>query len=188
VAALLALFAVVAAGCGALPFDAQPAGGYVYGSNAPLRVAVIDATAKDGWSAAIDASVATYGAGSPYLAFQHDAAGANIVVTIRDYSDSAPPALVGYLFPPNAGGFAAVYDAVGAACNFPPSPLPLNCTGEIARADVYLNNIIPAGSDIEGRRERLILHEVGHALGLTRHSPDLDIEQLAQRYGWGASQ
>jgi hypothetical protein len=29
-----------------------------------------------------------------------------------------------------------------------------------------------------------MLHELGHALGLTRHSPDLNIEQLAQRYGW----
>jgi hypothetical protein len=181
---LFCTLALAAIGCGTLPFDEQPAAGYVYGSNAPLRVAVIDATTTDGWSAAIEASVATYGAGSPYLAFQQNAAGANIVVTVRDYSDSAPPALQGYLFPLNAGGFAAVYDAAGTACNFPPSPLPLNCTGEIATADVYLNNIIPAGSDIEARRERLILHELGHAVGLTRHSPDLDIGELELRYGW----
>ena len=29
-----------------------------------------------------------------------------------------------------------------------------------------------------------MLHELGHAFGLTRHSPDLDILDLAQRYGW----
>ncbi len=182
---LLCTLALAAIGCGTLPFADQPAAGYVYGSHAPLRVAVIDATTTNGWSPALEASVATYGAGSPYLVFQNDVAGANIVVTLRDYRDSAPPALPGYLFPLNAGGFAAVYDAAGTACNFPPSPLRLNCTGEIATADVYLNNIIPAGSEIEARRQRLILHELGHALGLTRHSPDLDIAQLELRYGWG---
>jgi hypothetical protein len=77
-----------------------------------------------------------------------------------------------------------VYDAEGNACNFPPSPLPLNCSGRVARADIYLNDIIPAGADIEERRHRLVLHELGHAFGLTRHSPDLGIGQLAQRYGW----
>jgi hypothetical protein len=92
--------------------------------------------------------------------------------------------LKGYLFPAGAGGFAAVYDVNGVACNFPPSPVPVGCTGEIATADVYLNDIIPPGADIEARRERLVLHEIGHALGLTRHSPDLGIAQLAQRYGW----
>ena len=91
----------------------------------------------------------------------------------------------GYNFPPGAGGFATVYDAAGLACNFPPSPLPLNCSGEIARSDIYLNDIIPAGPEVEARRGRLIVHEMGHAMGLTRHNPDLGIDQLASRYGWG---
>jgi hypothetical protein len=185
---VLCTLALAAAACGALPFTGQPAAHYVYGSDAQLRIAVTDATNADGWSPAIDASLATYGAGSDHLLFQRDAAGANVVITVRDYSDSAPPDLQGYLFPLNAGGFAAVYDAAGAACNFPPSPLPLNCTGEIASGDIYLNNVIPAGSDIEARRQRLILHELGHALGLTRHSPDLGIDQLALRYGWSTAQ
>ena len=62
--------------------------------------------------------------------------------------------------------------------------VPVGCSGEIARAEIYLNDIIPPGADIEARRLRLILHELGHALGLTRHSPDMGIAQLAQRYGW----
>jgi hypothetical protein len=92
--------------------------------------------------------------------------------------------LQGYLFPAGAGGFAAVYDVNGAACNFPPSPLPPGCTGEIARVTIYLNDVIPPGSDIEARRLRLILHEMGHGMGLTRHSPDLGLRDLALRYGW----
>jgi len=180
----LALFAVAAAACGAIPFVDRPAAGYTYASGAPLRVAVLDETAGTDWSPAIDTALAAYGSASPYLLFQRDRAGANIVITVRRYSDSAPPELNGYLFPAGAGGFAAVYDAAGVACNFPPSTLPLGCSGEIATAGVYLNDIIPPGSDIEERRLRLILHEIGHAMGLIRHSPDLDIAQLAQRYGW----
>ncbi len=182
----LAAFAAASMACGVIPFVEQPAAGYAYGSGAPLRVAVVDETGGAGWSPAIDAAVATYGAASPHLLFRRDAVGANVVITIRRYVDSAPPELKGYLFPAGAGGFAAVYDVHGTACNFPPSPLPLGCTGEIATADVYLNDIIPAGSDIETRRQRLMLHEMGHSLGLTRHAPDLDIAQLAQRYGWPA--
>jgi len=180
----LAVFAVASMACGVIPFVDRPAAGYSYCSGAPLHVAVLDETGGTDWSPAIDASLATYGSASPHLLFQRDPAGANIVITVRRYSDSAPPELKGYLFPAGAGGFAAVYDAAGAACNFPPSPLPVGCTGEIATVDIYLNDIIPPGTDIEARRERLMLHEIGHALGLTRHSPDLGITELAQRYGW----
>jgi len=185
-AALLAAlaFAAVAAGCGAIGFVDRPAYGYEWGSSAPLRVAVIDETGGTDWSPAVDAAVATYGAATPHLAFQRETDGANIVITVRRYDDAHPPELSGYIFPMGAGGFAAVYDADGLACNYPPSSLPLNCSGEIARADIYLNDIIPPGPDIEARRERLLLHEIGHALGLTRHSPDLDVGSLVQRYGW----
>jgi len=182
-AAPLLLFAAVFVSCGVISFEQQPAAGYVYGSGAPLRVAVIDQAGGD-WSGAIEASLATYGASTPYLQFQRDPGGANIVIAVHRYSDVTPPDLRGYLFPAGVGGFAAVYDANGTACNYPPSTLPLTCTGEIAKAEVYVNDAIPPGTDIEARRERLILHEVGHALGLTRHSPDPGVAQLAQRYGW----
>lgn len=181
---MVCVLAVASIGCGVISFTDQPALGYAYGSQAPLRIAVVDATGDDSWAPAITSAVATYAAASPYLIFQADAGRANIVITIRAYRDSNPPQLRGYLFPINAGGFAAVYDPDGAACNYPPSTLPLNCTGTIAAADIYLNELIPSGPDIETRRERLILHEMGHAMGLTRHSPDLDIAQLATRYGW----
>ncbi len=184
--ACIALAALLAAGCGVIPFDERPAHNYDYGSAAPLRIAVIDATAGGAWTDAVGAATNRYTATSPHLAFQNAGAGANVVVTVREYQDSDPPALRGYLFPLNAGGFAAVYDPDGQACNFPPSPLPLNCTGEIATADIYVNDIIPPGPDIAARRERLVLHELGHALGLTRHSPDLDLAHLAERYGWPA--
>jgi hypothetical protein len=106
------------------------------------------------------------------------------VITVRSYTDASPPDLRGYDFPMGAGGFATIYDAEGKACNYPPSPLPLNCSGEITTTEIWLNQGIPAGGDIESRRVRLITHELGHALGLTRHSPDMDIGSLAQRYGW----
>lgn len=179
----LALLALAAISCGVLPFERQPAAGYVYGSGAPLRLAVIDEAAPE-WTQTIESAVATYDAATPYLAFQGTPEGANIVITVRDYSDASPPPLQGYLFPAGVGGFAAVYDVNGAACNYPPATAPRNCSGEIATADVYLNDGIPPGSDIDARRERLLLHEFGHALGLTRHAPDLDIALLAQRYGW----
>lgn len=182
-AAPLALLALGAISCGVIPFEARPAAGYAYGSAAPLRVAVIDEAAP-GWTQAVEAAVASYGAATPYLAFQRTPEGANIVIRVRGYDDASPPALQGYLFPAGVGGFAAVYDVAGAACNYPPATAPLNCTGEIAKADVYLNDGIPPGADIEARRERLLLHELGHAMGLTRHAPDLDIALLAQRYGW----
>ena len=118
------------------------------------------------------------------LRLQRQPEGANIVVRVRRYRDQTPPELQGYLFQQGFGGFAAVYDANGAACNFPPSRLPLNCRGEIATVIIYLNDGIPTGDDIEARRERLLLHELGHAMGLTRHSPDLGIDELARRYGW----
>lgn len=182
---LVFALAALATACGVIPFTARPAAGYVYGSDAPLRIAIIDATAGNEWSPAIDASVRTYAAADPHLQFQNTTDGANIVLTFRRYTDTQPPELQGYNFPPGAGGFATVYDAAGLACNFPPSPLPLNCSGEIARSDIYLNDIIPAGPEVEVRRERLIVHEMGHAMGLTRHNPDLGIDQLASRYGWG---
>lgn len=181
--AIIAL-AVLATSCGALSFLGLPAAGYEYGSEAPLRIAVIDETGGNDWTPALRASMATYAEATSYLQFQSTTNGANIVVHVRRYDDEHPPEIKGYVFPYGAGGFATVYDSNGLACNYPPSPLPLNCGGEIAQATIYLNDIIPAGPDIEARRQRLILHEMGHALGLTRHSPDLDIAGLAQRYGW----
>jgi hypothetical protein len=145
---------------------------------------VIDETGGGEWSPAVERATATYDAASAYLAFQRGAEGAHIVVTVRRYDDGAPPQLSGYAVQGGVGGFAAVYDRNGLACNFPPSTLPLNCSGEIARAEIYLNDIIPPGADIKARRDRLILHELGHALGLTRHSPDLGLALLARRYGW----
>lgn len=177
-------FSAVLAGCGAIPYSGDPAQDYVYQSGAPLRVAVIDQTGGNDWTPALDTSIARYGEGSSMLRFQRETNAANIVITVRRYSDAAPPALTGYRFEPGVGGFATVYDGEGAACNFPPANVPVGCSGEIARAEIYLNDIIPAGADIEARRQRLILHEMGHALGLTRHSPDLGMTQLAQRYGW----
>ena len=38
----LAILAFASMACGVIPFTSQPAAGYVYGSGAPLRVAVID--------------------------------------------------------------------------------------------------------------------------------------------------
>ena len=179
------LLAATASGCGTLPFDGlHPALNYDYGSGEALRIAVIDETGGQDWSPAVVAAVEAYAAGAPELTFQDGTDGANIVVTVRRYDDAHPPELPGYVFPPGAGGFAAVYDASGAACNYPPSPLPLNCTGEIATANIYLNDLIPPGAELEARRERLVLHELGHALGLTRHSPDLETGSLAERYGW----
>ena len=172
------------AGCGAIPFDERPASGYAWGSGAPLRVAIIDQSSAE-WAPALGTAVGMYreGAGGK-LDFQAHADGANIVITVRSYTDASPPDLRGYDFPMGAGGFATIYDAEGKACNYPPSPLPLNCSGEITTTEIWLNQGIPAGGDIESRRVRLITHELGHALGLTRHSPDMDIGSLAQRYGW----
>lgn len=181
---LVLLLALAYSGCGIIAFRSQPAAGYAYGSGAPLRVAVIDETGGGDWTPAIVESAYVYGAASHQLQFQGVAPGANIVIRVRRYSDWAPPALAGYSFQPGVGGFAAVYDPAGVACNFPPSPLPERCSGEIASVLIYLNDAIPAGSDIEARRERLILHELGHGFGLTRHSPDLALDQLAVRYGW----
>ncbi|HEY8172851.1 MAG TPA: hypothetical protein VIH21_07170 [Dehalococcoidia bacterium] len=183
-AVVIVLSSISALACGVLPYTAAPAAGYSYGSGAPLRVAMIDETGGDDWSPAIRAAASSYEAATTHLDLEAAPGEANIVVTLHRYEDSAPPELRGYRFEPGVGGFAAVYDADGNACNFPPSALPLNCSGEIARTDIYLNDIIPAGSDIDARRERLVLHELGHALGLTRHSPDLGIGQLGQRYGW----
>ena len=178
------VLAIVMAGCGAIGFERDPAHRYVYGSGEALRVAVIDETGGSDWAPSIRYGVAAYAGATAQLSFVAEPAHANIVITVRRYADSAPPTLQGYLFQTGVGGFAAIYDTDGVACNYPPSTVPLGCSGEIARAEIYLNDIIPPGSDIEARRQRLVLHELGHALGLTRHSPDLGIEQLAQRYGW----
>jgi hypothetical protein len=178
------LIAGVLAGCGAIPRQGDPAAGYVYGSGAPLVVAVVDETWGDDWKPALGAAVATYDYASPHLVMGAAAGDAHIVITVRRYDDAAPPELRGYRFQAGVGGFAAVYDADGVACNFPPATAPVGCSGELASAEIYLNDIIPPGEDIEARRLRLILHELGHAMGLTRHSPDLGIEQLARRYGW----
>jgi hypothetical protein len=178
--AALALFA---AACGAIPFGERPASGYHYGSGQPLRVAIIN-EAGSPWTSPLHQALQKYSSATPYLHFQTDVPQANIIITVKRYNDRTPPRLEGYDFPQGAGGFATVYDRDGAACNYPPSPLPLNCTGEIATAQIWLNDDIPAGDDIEARRVRLILHELGHAMGLTRHSPDLDIGQLGSRYGW----
>jgi hypothetical protein len=179
---IFVLFSAGLAGCGSIPYAEHPASGHTPGD--PLRVAILDETGGDDWTPAINNAVLAYTAAAPSLRFQRDAAGAHIVMTMRRYDDARPPQLEGYRFQPGVGGFAAVYDTDGVACNFPPSSLPVNCSGEIARAEIYLNDIIPAGSDIEHRRLRLILHEMGHGMGLTRHSPDLGIAQLSQRYGW----
>ncbi len=185
---MLSLLALASVACGVIPFDAEPAAGYAWGSSDPLRVAIVDETGGTDWSPSVDAAVQRYAGATPLLAMQREPAGANIVITIRRYRDEQPPVIEGYRFQPGVGGFAAVYDSDGEACNFPPSPLPLNCSGAIARADIYVNDIIPAGADIDARRLRLILHEMGHAFGLTRHSPDLGIGQLAQRYGWDSAE
>ena len=84
-----------------------------------------------------------------------------------------------------AGGFATIYDAQGIACNYPPSPLPLNCSGEITTTEIWLNDDIPAGHDLEGAaRTASSLHELGHAHGPDAARADLDVASLAQRYGW----
>ncbi len=185
--AAIVVFAASTAACsGVISFDQRPATGYVFGSHAPLRVAILDETGGNDWSPAVQTSVQMYADATPMLAFQTAVADANIVVEVRRYDDEHPPEIKGYVFPIGAGGFATVYDDQGLACNFPPSTLPLNCDGEIATAIIYLNDIIPQGTDIEARRERLIIHELGHAMGLIRHAPTLDIPQLAARYGWPA--
>jgi hypothetical protein len=171
------------AACGAIPFEAQPAAGYTHGSGAPLRVALVDA-AGGAWSGAIAAGAERYGEAAPLLDLRASPAEANIIIIFHAYSDAVPPALRGYLFQPGVGGFAAVYDVNGEACNYPPARVPVNCNGAIARAEIYLNDDIRAGSDIEARRLRLVLHELGHAFGLTRHSAELDLATLARRYGW----
>jgi hypothetical protein len=167
-----------------IAFADRPAAGYESGTGAILRVAVVDETGGADWAPAIAGAVAAYDSASRHLVFQRETEGANIVMRFRRYNDSQPPQTPGYLFAWGAGGFALVYDSNGVACNFPPSPVPLGCNGEIASATIYLNDGIPAGSDIEARRGRLLIHEIGHAMGLERHAADLDIAQLAARYGW----
>ena len=183
-AAVLIPAAVLASGCGAIPFTGQPASGYVYGSGQPLRVAIIDESGPE-WTAALETALASYAeAAQGNLRFQRTATGANIIITVKAYTDTAPPELKGYDFPMGAGGFATIYDAQGIACNYPPSPLPLNCSGEITTTEIWLNTNMPTTGDLAARRVRLIQHELGHTMGLTRHSPDLDVSALSQRYGW----
>jgi hypothetical protein len=182
--AVAATITFLTAGCGSIAFEQRPAHGYEWGSNQPLRIAIIDETGAE-WSFALETSLRAYSkAAGGHIQFQGSIQGANIVINVRQYSDANPPQLDGYDFPQGAGGFATIYDAAGVACNYPPSTLPLSCSGEITTAQIWLNQAIPAGSDIEARRVRLIQHELGHALGLTRHAPTLDIAALARRYGW----
>jgi hypothetical protein len=183
-ALILLAFAAIGWGCGAITFAERPAAGYVYASGAPLRIALIDETGSADWGAAIDSGASTYATAAPQIAFVDDPANAHIIVTARSYTDGQPPSLAGYAFQPGVAAFVAVYDVEGRACNFPPSPLPLNCSGEIARGDVYLNDAIRPGDDVAERRVRLVLHELGHAMGLTRHSASLDVGYLERRYGW----
>lgn len=177
------LVATAALACGTLPFASDPAASYTHGSGQPLRIAIVDEAGGD-WSPMLVGAVMRFRDAVPMIAFQRDPAGANIVVTVRRYTDAAPPALDGYTFQPGVGGFAAVYDAAGVACNYPPSPLPQNCSGEIARTYIYVNDQMPAGADISERRQRVLLHELGHAMGLTRHSANIGADQLSERYGW----
>ncbi len=186
-ATIFLALATVASACGfetTISSSGRPALNYNFASSEPLRVAIIDETGGSDWTPAINSALETYRLATPHLAFRTSESGANIVIHVRRYNDAQPPEMSGYTFAQGMGGFAAVYDADGYACNFPPSDLPLGCSGEIARADIYLNDIIPAGPDIESRRLRLVLHELGHAFGLERHAPDLEVAQLAQRYGW----
>lgn len=183
-AVIFCALAAMAAACGAIPFDERPAGGYTYGSQAALVIAVVDETGGGDWSAAVEGGVAAYADAVPHLRFQPDPAGANIVITVRGYVDAQAPELQGYRFQPGVAAFVTVYDAAGEACNFPPSSLPVNCNGEIARGDVYLNDAIVIDPEIEARRLRLVLHEFGHAMGLTRHSASLGVSELEARYGW----
>jgi len=172
------------AACGSIGFDDQPAHGYEWGSGEPLRIAVVN-EAPAQWSPALETAMQVYRDGTGgRVQFQSQIQGAHIVITVKEYSDSSPPQLRGYDFPRGAGGFATVYDAQGIACNYPPSTLPLTCSGEITTAQVWLNSAIPSGSDIEARRIRLIIHELGHSMGLTRHAPTIDASALGQRYGW----
>src|SRR5205823_5507617 len=112
-------------------------------SGPQLRIGVIDETQNDDWLPAIAASLSAYAGASRHLSFQSDAQDANIVVTVRRYTDAVPPTLPGYTFEPGVGGFAAVYDGDGVACNFPPSSIPQRCSGELAHAEIYLNDAIP---------------------------------------------
>lgn len=184
--AALCVLAIAAASfaCGVIPFDEQPASGYVYGSGAPLTISVADATGDPVWAPAIDDAESRYTTAVPSLHFENGAAPANIAITVRTYLDSSPPTLQGYIFQPGVAAFVAVYDTEGKACNFPPSPLPVRCNGAIARGDVYINAAMRPGDDIGERRVLLLLHEFGHALGLTRHASSLNELELAQRYGW----
>lgn len=182
IAATLAVIALVSSACGFIGYAARPAAGYETGSETPLRIAVSDETADGRWSTAIDGAITSWSDATPRLAFQRDVEGANIVMRFYDYSDDAPPVVAGYVFPPGAGAFAAVRDARGVACNFPPSPLPESCDGEIAGADIYFN--AAAAGATPDDRSALARHEIGHALGLTRHSADIDAASLYARYGW----
>ena len=114
-------------------------------------------------------------------------------MTFHRYNDRQPPELRGYNFPVGAGGFATVYDADGLACNYPPSTLPVNCSGEIAQADIYLNDIIPDGPaakagvqafDVIKQVNDQLVSNPAHLAALVRHfGKDTEVTLLVLRKG-----
>ena len=134
-------------------------------------VAIVDVRLPLHDAPAVIAAVQTYAAGAPELAFQDGTDGANIVVTVRRYDDAHPPELPGYVFPPGAGGFAAVYDASGAAlsrrCSYliegstPPARL-----WTLYAADRSLRMIPPNGRRKSALQSLAILRNVDNSFSI----------------------
>jgi hypothetical protein len=147
-----------------LPAGSQTAveEGYAYGSGESLHVAVIDET-QGAWLPAIMEAARIYGAAARLLQFQWTTPAHITVMTHRYVREGALPS-----FP----GSAILRDAWAVTHR-------MHYAGEIQGCDVYLNDAAPPSNRVD-----LLLHELGHALGLERHSADLGIAQLARRYGW----